>query len=497
MTPRGPTALAGNVVHVSRRICPLCDALLSAEICPNDGTSTLSLDAPSSDPERLHPGRIIADRYRIEASIGRGGFSKVFRAVHNGTGQNVALKVLGGGGLEDTASLRRFFREARASAGLRHPNTVRVFDFGQEDDGIVFLAMELLTGKTLRAYQRLRLEEGGAICERETIEIAIAVTQSLGEAHSLGLVHRDVGPNNIFIHEVVGSDRVVKLLDFGLVKDGGLRPLTMGTDICGTVSYMSPEHLLGHRVTPRSDLYSLGITMWWMLAGDRPFGGENHREVMRGHLQDPLPSLVEHSRSPVSAELQAVIEKATAKDPAERYEDAHALREALEHCLDLTRERTEKLEPVLIDKTLPLARSIEVTPLPRPRKRAAPLVAGALLGALAAFLWWPSRPAPAVSAPAPAKRDVVREDSAARLGPVVRHEALVALEPEAVELPVESPAVEPLFVEPRELVEPVSSRPRPKKKRAAAKTRVERSTPLLQEVREDTSPSPSILKEKI
>lgn len=463
MSTRGPTALAGAPSTAPRRICPLCDALLSAELCPADGTSTLSLDAPSSDPQRMRPGRIIADRYRVEAAIGSGGFSKVFRAVHNGTGQNVALKVLGGGGLEDTSGLRRFFREARASAGLRHPNTVRVFDFGQEEDGVVFLAMELLTGQTLRGLQRARMEAGGAISEREVVEIAIAVTQSLGEAHSLGLVHRDIGPNNIFLHEVSGSDRVVKLLDFGLVKDGGLRPLTMGTDICGTVSYMSPEHMLGHRVTPRSDLYSLAITLWWALAGERPFRGESHREVMRGHLQDPLPKLSAHARTPVSPELEAVIERAAAKDPAERYEDAAAMRIALEACLQATRERTQRVGAMAeVDRTLHLVPATEVVPAtvvsapvpeisaPPERRSRAWAPAGAVLGialAMAVLAWPEAQATPPVQ--------VVTES--------------VSLVPEIVAVPEDSEPSVAVEV-PVEVTQPVVSeepaRPRVKKKRA-------------------------------
>jgi eukaryotic-like serine/threonine-protein kinase len=486
MMERGPTALAGAHHYVPRRVCPLCDALVSVTICPNDGTATLSLDAPSSNPDRLEAGRLIADRYRIEAVIGSGGFAKVFRAVHTGTGQNVALKVLGGGGLEDTAALRRFFREARASAGLRHPNTVRVFDFGQEDDGTVYLAMELLTGLTLKQLQQRRLLDNSWITELEALEIAIAVTQSLAEAHSTGLIHRDVSPNNVFLHDVAGSSPVVKLLDFGLVKDGGLKPLTRIDQVFGTVSYMSPEQVSGRTVTPRSDLYSLGITLWWMLAGRTPFQGDSHREVMDSHLHLPMPPLSLHARSMVSPEVERIIEKATAKDPNARFVDAQAFRAELQQCFDLLKERARKGPAAMTGPTVEIetrsmamlevstllpeatmAESMPAQPLPpsvRPRWGIAGVAAFLLIAALLmAGSLSAKDPAPALPKPAP------------------------------------PPVVEVQLVPPAQIHEaPVEETPRPRMRKKARVRRPPRIERIEQPPQPPPEPAlPSILKEKI
>jgi eukaryotic-like serine/threonine-protein kinase len=329
----------------SRRVCPVCDELSDLRICVRDGTVTLSLDAPRSDPDRLQAGTIIADRYRIETLIGTGGFAKVFSALHIGTGQKVAVKVLGGSGFDDDLALRRFFREARASAGLKHPNTVRVFDFGQEEDGTVYLAMELLCGRTLRAeHERLR-QEGGAFTEEDALRVGLAVVQSLAEAHHLGLVHRDIGPTNVFLHEIAGSDPSIKVLDFGLVKDGGT-PLTQARQLFGTVAYMSPEQVLQRTVGPRSDLYSLGILLWWMVAGAQPFVGSNPQDVMRQHVTDPLPELSDACGARASAAFEEIIARATAKDPEDRYRDARTMRRALEEALEKVKNRGEEASTV-------------------------------------------------------------------------------------------------------------------------------------------------------
>ncbi len=313
---------------------------------------------------------MVAGRYRIENLIGTGGFAKVFRATHTGTGQCVALKVLDGTGLgDDVMMLRRFFREARASASLRHPNTVRVFDFGQEEDGTVYLAMELLTGRTLRAEQKSRLAASGSISEVEAVSIAIAVAQSLSEAHCLGLVHRDIGPNNIFLHEVAGSEPVVKVLDFGLVKDGG-QPLTRANQLFGTAAYMSPEQALGRRGDAKSDLYSLGILMWWMIAGSPPFAGGTPKEVMRCHVTESVPPLNARGGVPVSNAFEAVIACATAKDPIDRYADAQEMRRALESCRDEL-ARHERSPTLVAETMLPEVKT------PRRWKRAA-LISGTI-----------------------------------------------------------------------------------------------------------------------
>src|SRR5688572_4561598 len=179
-------------------------------------------------------GDIIAERYQLEESIGHGGYGKVFRARHLGTGQDVAVKVLIPQGGDEHFTIKRFFLEARVTSGLKHANTIKVFDFGQEDSGLVYLAMEMLSGSTLREELRERRKQGRPFTEREAIDIGIAVTRSLGEAHSAGLVHRDLKPDNVFLHLAGDDEPHIKVLDFGIVKLGdGQHTLSSTTSVPG------------------------------------------------------------------------------------------------------------------------------------------------------------------------------------------------------------------------------------------------------------------------
>ena len=290
--------------------------------------ATLLVDAPPSDPNRVGTGSVLAGRYRVTRLIGSGGFATVFAAQHAGTGQPVAVKVLCGPDLEDDIPLRRFFREARVTAGLNHPNTVRVFDFGQDDDGTVFLAMELLKGATLRHALRHRLRDGRVFEQREAIDIAVTITRSLGEAHAKGLVHRDLKPDNVFLHQVAGDDPMIKVLDFGIVKsmDG---TLTANSSTLGTPWYMSPEQVLSHDLDGRSDLYSLGVMLYQLVSGRVPFRGATSIATAMMHVHDPPEPLEKRARTPVSQSFCQLVHRAMAKTPDERFPDARAMREAL------------------------------------------------------------------------------------------------------------------------------------------------------------------------
>jgi serine/threonine-protein kinase len=288
---------------------------------------------------------------------------------------------------------------------------VRVFDFGQEEDGTVYLAMELLTGRTLRGEIRLReREKRGPLSEAEAIEVAIAVAGSLGEAHAMGLVHRDIGPNNIYFHSVAASEPVVKVLDFGLVKDAG-RSLTRVNQLFGTIGFMSPEQARGRGVGPQSDLYSLGITMWWMLAGKPPFDGTPD-EVLRCHLFKPLPPISEHA--PVSKELEEIIARAAAKDVVDRFPDAPSLKLALEACRDGASQRRQQ--------------RTEVMPARSERTPRAMLVAAVAISSIAIGIW-----------------STRSETSAATIppAPVVRSDPPPAKVVEEIEIPVVVPDPEP------------------------------------------------------
>ena len=291
--------------------------------------STLLIDAPPSDVSTVKVGTVIGGRYRVLGELGKGGFGAVFAARHTGTGREVAVKVLSSDGDDgDMASLKRFFHEARVTAGLSHPNTIRVFDFGQDDSGVLYLAMEKLNGVTLRQEIRRRAKQKQGFTVAEVVRIGEAVLRSLAEAHAAGLVHRDLKPDNIFLHETAGDDTIVKVLDFGIAKSLGTS-LTGASAVLGTPAYMSPEQVQHFALDARSDLYSLGIVLYQLLAGDVPFRGDTPMQVLFMHVQQPVPDIRHKVSEPLPDAVVTVIRRALAKQPDQRYATARQMREAL------------------------------------------------------------------------------------------------------------------------------------------------------------------------
>jgi serine/threonine-protein kinase len=299
--------------------------------------ATLLAESSLARAAQPRPGDIIAERYQIEEPIGHGGYGQVFRARHLGTGQDVAVKVLTPQGGDETFSIKRFFLEARVTSGLKHANTIKVFDFGQEDSGLVYLAMELLSGCTLRQELRERRNEGRPFTEKEAIEIGVAITRSLGEAHAAGLVHRDLKPDNVFLHKAGDDDAHIKVLDFGIVKLGdGQHTLSSTTSVPGTPAYMSPEHALNQNVDGRSDLYSLGVILYQLVTLDLPFRGESDPQTLYLHAYHPVPDLIANAKTALSQAFAETVTIALAKRPDDRFRDAREMREALKACLDPT-----------------------------------------------------------------------------------------------------------------------------------------------------------------
>ncbi|MBI4819334.1 MAG: protein kinase [Deltaproteobacteria bacterium] len=281
----------------------------------------------------LPEGFVVGGRYVIERPIGRGGFGFVYRAAHTATGQHVAIKILARS--TDPVAVKRFLQEARITAGLKHANTVRVFDVGEDEGGFLYLAMELLTGRSLRTALQERLAAGTVFTEREAIEIGTEVSRSLGEAHAAGLVHRDLKLDNIFLHEVTGDDRpIIKVLDFGIAKLAD-STITLDSDsgALGTPLYMSPEQAERQDVDLRSDLYSLGIVLFALVAGDVPFRGVNAMATMYRHVHEPAPSLLGIAKTHVSARFARLIATLLEKRPEDRPPSAKAMRDALAACL--------------------------------------------------------------------------------------------------------------------------------------------------------------------
>ncbi len=312
------------------RYCPRCGLATLDAHCPRDGTATIARTTIDLNAMQFRPGDVLASRYRIVKLLGRGGYGAVFAAEHTGTGQPVALKLLasdpGQGGDENQ---RRFFREAAITAQLRHPNTVRVHDFGQAENGALFMALELIDGPTLAQKQREFSGRGKAMPEVAAIDMAIAVLRSLGEAHNAQLVHRDLKPANIMYAAVPGEEPVVKVLDFGIVRARDSSLTASGTAL-GTPEYMSPEQCSGEPMDGRSDLYSLGIILFECVTGRLPFVDENPLRVMMMQLSSPPPDVKLFARTPVSDGFVDIVMSVLAKNPNERFADAREMRAALE-----------------------------------------------------------------------------------------------------------------------------------------------------------------------
>src|SRR3954453_1212388 len=270
------------------------------------------------------PGTLLSGRYRLEARLGSGGMSTVYKATDQVLMRPVAIKLMHREVAADSAQLERFRREARAVAGLSHAHIVTVIDYG-EDEGRPYIVLEYVAGETLK--QRIR--RLGRLPVAEAVAYAIEIARALGCAHAGHIAHRDVKPQNVLIDE----EGTAKVTDFGIARslddDEGL---TAEGRVLGTTDYVAPEQALGHRVTGQSDLYSLGIVLWEMLVGDTPSHGENQVVVAMRHVRERLPDVQAH-RPEVSAALAAVIERATDKDLSRRYATAEEMVTDLEDAL--------------------------------------------------------------------------------------------------------------------------------------------------------------------
>lgn len=273
-------------------------------------------------------GEIIGERYRVERVLGEGGFGVVFAAVQENLNRTVAIKMLLPHALTDSMAVHRFQQEVDLARRLEHPNTVRIFDRGQTKKSLQYYAMEYVKGRTLGEV----IHGEGPLTQDRVKRVAEQILMSLGEAHAVGFAHRDLKPGNIMITEVFGQKNFVKVLDFGISKNFGASgdtsvadPSTVG--LIGTPYYMSPEQAAGDRnIDGRSDLYSLGLIMNEMLTGRKIYEGPSPLGVLMAQLDKtpvPIPPEVQHSS------LGQIIMQATAKDPAQRFQSAQAMLEAL------------------------------------------------------------------------------------------------------------------------------------------------------------------------
>jgi serine/threonine-protein kinase len=265
------------------------------------------------------PDTMVDGRYRVLSRLGAGGMADVYCAEDTHLGRQVALKILYKRFAQDNEFVERFKREARAAAGLTHPNVVNIFDRG-EHDGTYYIAMEYLPGRTLKEL----IGERGTLDQETVIDIGIQILRAASFAHRRGVVHRDLKPHNVMVDDAGNA----KVTDFGIAR-AGASEMTEAGSIMGTAQYLSPEQAQGHQATAQSDLYSVGIILYELLTGRLPFDGESAVAIAVQHLNDPPPPI--HSLRPdVAPELEAAVMRALAKDPVSRWADADEFVSALE-----------------------------------------------------------------------------------------------------------------------------------------------------------------------
>ncbi|MEZ4287124.1 MAG: protein kinase [Polyangiales bacterium] len=314
------------------RICSQCSAAVpdADRFCSACGARVgESTELRGSDPL---VGRIVGGTYVLQEVVGVGGMGRVYRAEQSTLGRTVAVKVIHPHLLSDDQTVARFYQEARAASRLNHPNSVSVIDFGRTDDGILYLAMEYLSGRDLA----LIMVDDGPLPLKRVCQILIDTLDALAEAHALGIVHRDLKPENILLRPLRSGDDLVKVVDFGLatIVGGTETSITRPGLVCGTPDYMSPEQGRGDPVDGRGDLYALGIMLFELVTGRLPFIDDTPTKVVLRHMNErvPNPQQVAPERN-IPDSVVDVIFKALSKDADDRYQTASEMQEALRNVL--------------------------------------------------------------------------------------------------------------------------------------------------------------------
>ena len=278
-------------------------------------------------------GRVVSGKYRIVRLIGEGGMGSVYEAVHEGLNAKVALKSLHPD-LAATGLGPRFLQEARAAARIQSPHVVRVSDVDQTEDGLPYMVLELLEGKTLQAVYEHLYQAGERLPYADALDFAIQICEGVEAAHEAGIVHRDLKPDNVMITYSAKGVALVKLLDFGIAKlEDKTDPTSVRTRpgvIMGTPEYMAPEQAFAaDTADARADVFSLGVMIFEMLAGHRPVGGDEPTEIAVAYLTGNVPRLRDLAPT-VPPDIDAAVHKAMAPKPPDRLQSVKALREVLE-----------------------------------------------------------------------------------------------------------------------------------------------------------------------
>src|SRR3954466_3791076 len=289
------------------------------EYCLMPGPQPVS-DAHITERDPLL-GRPLNDRYRIVEQIGSGGMGRVYKAMQAPLDRLVALKVLGAGHDRDPNFYKRFFLEASVTAKLTHPNTITLYDYGRTDDGVFFIAMEFIAGRTLSQA----MQADGPLAQERVIHIAQQLCRSLREAHGLGIIHRDLKPANVMLLRQHDDHDFVKVLDFGLVKffsgDNPEGEITNAGTFMGSPHYIAPEQARNQNPDQRCDIYSLGVLLYHMITGKVPFTASAPVDIILKHLHEkPIPPRELKPELNIAPEFQELILRCMAKSRDDRFQ---------------------------------------------------------------------------------------------------------------------------------------------------------------------------------
>jgi serine/threonine protein kinase len=307
------------------KFCPICEKRFGdeSEVCDADGAR---LKKSGTEEERLI-GRLMKGRYQVRKKLGAGGMGSVYLAEQVSIGRKVALKILHGAFATDEEFVRRFRHEARMAASLNHHNIVTVYDFDQGDDGSLFIAMEYVDGRSLSEI----IKHEAPLDIGRAVRLGSQIAEGVGAAHRVGVIHRDIKPDNIMVVGV-GEKEEVKLMDFGIARlrdTGAMTRLTRSGVLMGTPAYMAPEQIEGGgEVSERTDIYALGLVLYEMLSGGAPFKASTPGTVMVKQLRE-MPVPLRKLRSEVPAAVERVVMQALEKKPQSRQRDMDEVAQGL------------------------------------------------------------------------------------------------------------------------------------------------------------------------
>lgn len=265
-------------------------------------------------------------RYRLERRVGEGGMSEVWHAIDPKLERSIALKILRTDADTEPSHLLRFEREARALSQLKSQHTVRIYDFGAGEDGFAFIAMEYLEGSDLSHL----VAREGPLDPPRAVALVIQACRSLAEAHGAGIIHRDVKPANLIVVRDALGDESLRVVDFGIARVVTESDVTRTQSVRGTPAYLAPECWAAAAADARSDVYSLGATLYFLLVGHAPFAHTAPSELVRAHLMESPPAPSAAAKQEIPREIDAIVMRCLAKEPGDRYADAAALEDALE-----------------------------------------------------------------------------------------------------------------------------------------------------------------------